>query len=206
MPQLIPVFLEVALGLGAAPESGPQLVEPSVAGVGHLAIGARPHPNLAAGLSIAALRATYANSVEPPVDVNANSRMPLTRLGIGAAVDGMLPVGPIELWVGGAAHIYHTTVTADGRIMGSGLPIEYASFDDTSIGYEVEVGISGSPYRCSRLGVRGFVSLHQATLDGEEVDLDALGVELFFQADLAGSPASTSGARTGCGVSSGRGP
>jgi hypothetical protein len=206
MPHLVPVFLEVALGVGSAPESAPQLVEPSIAGVGHLAIGARPHRNLAAGLSFAALRATYANTIEPPVDVVANSRIPLTRLGVGVAIDGMLPLGPVEVWVGGAAHIYHTTVTADGRIDGSGLPIEYASFDDTSIGYELDAGISAAPYRCSRLGLRGFASFHQATLDGEPADLDALGVELFFQVDLAGSPASTSGAATGCGVSSRRGP
>jgi hypothetical protein len=204
MPTLVPIFVEAALGLGAAPEAAPELVEPSVAGVGHLAVGARPLRHLAVAVSTSFLRATYDNTAAPPADVAPDGRMTLTRFGGGVALDAIAPVGPVELSVGAAAHLYHTTESADGRLA-SGLPIEYAFHADTSLGFELEAGVSASPWPCTRGGARVFVSSHRAELAGDEVGLRVIGVELFVQADLAGSPVAAGGTATGCGVSSRRG-
>jgi hypothetical protein len=153
---------------------------------------------IAVALSSSLSTARYDNTLAPPSTVMPEQRMRLSRAGFGLVARAIVPMSWLELSAGGAAHVYHTTLAAAGT--SSSVPLgsfDYEAHTHNGLGLELHAGVSVSPWRCGRGGVRAIWVRHSAALPGD-VDLGSIGGELFVQVDFHSWPTGTGGARLGC--------
>ncbi|HTE54107.1 MAG TPA: hypothetical protein VK698_24805 [Kofleriaceae bacterium] len=180
-------FLAASVGAGDVGDAAPGLTGGTFDLRGHLELGYGDGRFVSGALSLALARAGYANQLPPPESVQPDANLRLHRIGVGALVEGHLPMGRFTPTVGAGAYVDRLSASASGAVLG--VRGEYFESTDVAPGFELRAGLDLRVHSAVVVGLRAGWSWTRADLDeltGGARWLSGPGVELRVSFDVSG--------------------